>query len=614
MSTGFTISVWKNGALQYRGELAAPLLIGRQDPSRQEPDPLATGGRPVYVASSSDTAPGTPHRLIITHARDTAISRTALYVESRADGLALENRGTQRQAYATDQGNLGAGQRRLVPHAITVSLGADFRIELRNDVAEHEEYHSLPHATRPPSSSQSIPRQLLDATNTDTIDPASLTRWLQTTLEILEGALRGEAVYQRAAEAACALVQLDSARILLHHGQDWTPCGAVESSSPRERPWSRRLLAKMRAESRTVWKQPGGADSLLGTLGELDAAIASPILSGTGEIVGAIYGQRVTRGGQPALQQRDAMVLELLARLVAASLASRDLNNLRVRFDQFFTRDLSRRLLDDPALLKGRETLVTILFCDIRKFSSISGRLDAETLGRWIRDVMDTLSAQILAQAGVVVDYIGDEVLAMWGAPEPCDQHAELACRAALGMFAALPELNARWAPVLGEPFSFGIGIHTGRAQVGNTGSNQRFKYGPLGATVNLASRVQGATKLLRTPILLTSATHDLLTAGNLATRRLGAVRAVNIPDPVELFELSIQQPAPEDWRGMAHHYETALARYRTGDFREALDQSLQVLRTFPEDGPALNLVERAVPHILDPSLPFEPVWDLKSK
>ena len=104
----------------------------------------------------------------------------------------------------------------------------------------------------------------------------------------------------------------------------------------------------------------------------------------------------------------------------------------------------------------------------------------------------------MLRHQGVLVDFIGDEMLAMWGAPQEQPDHARRACRApALDMLACVSRLSDDWKDVIGEETTIGIGINTGPVSVGNTGTRRRFKYGPVGNTVNLASRIQGATKHL---------------------------------------------------------------------------------------------------------------------
>src|SRR5947207_6445892 len=105
-------------------------------------------------------------------------------------------------------------------------------------------------------------------------------------------------------------------------------------------------------------------------------------------------------------------------------------------------------------------------------------------------------------------------------------------------MLAALPALNERWQARLQVPMNIGVGINTGPAQVGNTSSRFKFKYGPLGNTVNLASRVQGLTKYLGCPLLMTKATREQLGAGFTA-RRVVKTRVVNIHEPVDLFEVA---------------------------------------------------------------------------
>src|SRR4051812_38517110 len=116
----------------------------------------------------------------------------------------------------------------------------------------------------------------------------------------------------------------------------------------------------------------------------------------------------------------------------------------------------------------------------------------------------------------------------MWGGPAQPPDQARLAGQAGLGHPAQLPHLDEPRAPVLGAPMGFGVGLNTGLARVGNTGTQRKFKYGPLGNSVNLASRVQGATKYLKAPLLVTKATHARLEGAMLA-RRVCGVRVVNI-------------------------------------------------------------------------------------
>ena len=227
----------------------------------------------------------------------------------------------------------------------------------------------------------------------------------------------------------------------------------------------------------------------------------------------------------------------------------------------------------------------------------------------WIGDVMGALSDCVLAHAGVLVDYIGDELVAMWGAPSAQPQHAGLACRAATDMLAALPELNARWQATLVEPMAFGIGINSGMARVGNTGSKHKFKYGPLGNTVNLASRVQGATKYLKAPILITGASRSRLGA-DYSVRRLCRVRVVNIEEPVELYELA--EPNRPGWDKLREGYESALAAFEQKNFRHAARVASALLEDWQDDGPSQLLLRASAPPkmLVSPDSDFDPVWE----
>jgi adenylate cyclase len=219
-----------------------------------------------------------------------------------------------------------------------------------------------------------------------------------------------------------------------------------------------------------------------------------------------------------------------------------------------------------------------------------------------------------MESSGVVVDYIGDGLLAMWNAPVEQADHAVRACRAALAMRAGLPELNGRWERRLGRTLGLGIGINSGPALVGNTGSHKKFKYGPLGHTVNLASRVEGATKHLGVSSLITGSTRELVGTG-FATRRLCRARVVGITGDVELHELHAESATP-DWLHRRESYERALSLYETGKWSEAAQAVFTILNGAPAgyDFPGLTLLSRAVECLKAPPESFDPVLELKSK
>lgn len=300
----------------------------------------------------------------------------------------------------------------------------------------------------------------------------------------------------------------------------------------------------------------------------------------------------------------------LLKARIGACLEKRRLREREL--EQIMPPDVARRYARHPDLLKeGRDAQVTVLFCDIRKFSRISDRLHPGETVAWLTDVMDELSECVFDHRGTLVDYIGDELMAMWGAPDEIPDHARLACLAAQAMQERLPRLNERWQHRLGVPVEIGIGLNSGVARVGNTGSSRRLKYGPLGGTVNLASRVQGATKYLRSNILVTGATKDLL-GDALLTRRLGTVRVRNIDEPVGLYE--VMRPSLPGALELKTTYEAALAEFENRRFHRATVLLGHILSSHSQDGPSLLLMSRAVRSLLDEPADFDPVWELPGK
>ena len=292
--------------------------------------------------------------------------------------------------------------------------------------------------------------------------------------------------------------------------------------------------------------------------------------------------------------------------------ASLERMRLREReYGRYFGPELARQILRNPQLIQeAREADVSVMFCDIRGFSRISERLDPAITVRWLSDVMAELTACVRRQHGVPVNYIGDELVAMWGAPEERDDHAVLACRAAFEILERLRAISGRWQKIIGEPTQVGIGINSGVAQVGNTGSSVKVVYGPLGNTVNLASRLQGATKYLGAQLLVTGGTQARLN-GEFLSRRLCQVRAINIKAPVALYELLADGAAGVP---LIDRYETALMHFEAQELPQAAALVSQLLVEHPQDGPSLLLMSRVVERLLRKGEDFSPVWDLPGK
>jgi adenylate cyclase len=439
--------------------------------------------------------------------------------------------------------------------------------------------------------------------------------WFQSTVSSLQSVAGSAGFLAEAAAALVRVVGLQSGRVLLRHGDGWQVVAAAGAGVADEK-WqaSRQILERVCAERRTFLRpahQPAGP----GGPAVVQEVVASPLLDSDDRVVGVLYGER--HRAEPALlfhPRVEAVLVETLACGVAAALARQKHEEAALRadlqFEQFFGRELARRLKEDPKLLEGRDAEVTLLFCDIRGFSRTAVALGPAGTARWINDVMGTLSRCVLDTGGTVVDYIGDELFAMWGAPQPQPDHALRAVAAACAMTKALAGLNKRWQDTLKAPMNIGVGVNTGRARVGNTGSELRFKYGPLGNAVNLASRVQGATKYLKCQVVATAATQQAMGSAY-PSRRVCRARLVGTDEAVDLFEVRDEVSAEKE--AFLLSSEAALDALEAGEFALAARRAGSLLESDPRDGPLLLVLARASAMLVQGGT-FDPVWQPPGK
>jgi adenylate cyclase len=604
MSISWELRVYENQNLVYSEAISGRAELGRQN----------KGEDPPYAMRQKDDL----CRVVIARLEEDFISRKHVLIEPLADDRFRLTNLSQRQVIRFADGRqLGPSASSEAPLPVVFTLGQK-TVRVQSVEAEDDDIHGLIEATVPPGGEEMLSRRFATLAvqgGSQALATEDLVRWIQATMGVLQSAASSMEFFPKAARAVVDLVGLDSGRVLLLDKGEWKV--QAQQSALRGRPDtsgrpSRQVLARVLKEKRTFWQTPaslGLEESLVG----VKAIVAAPILNPKGEVIGALYGDRRQAEGMMArpITKVEAMLVDLLASGLARVEHEQAALRARVQFEQFFPPQLARQLETRPELLRGQDVEVTILFCDIRGFSRVSERLGPERTVEWIGDVMGTLSECVQDHGGVLVDYIGDELMAMWGAPDEQPDHAEGACRAALAMHECRPTLNTRWQPVLQEEMSFGIGINTGMARVGNVGSKQKFKYGPLGNTVNLSSRVQGATKYLKTPVLITEATRSKLGPG-FATRRLCRVRVVNIADPVNLYELV--KAGDAQWERLKQTYEEALTAFENKQFRLSARRLGQLLDEHPNDGPSLVLMSRTVNCLVEEPETFDPVWQLPGK
>jgi len=222
---------------------------------------------------------------------------------------------------------------------------------------------------------------------------------------------------------------------------------------------------------------------------------------------------------------------------MSLGLAERD--RVRDLLDKNVSPAVAARLLREGAALGGEEREVTILFADLRGFTTLGENLPPPEVVSRLNRYLDRMSTVIEAEGGVIDKFIGDEIMALFGAPVDLTDAPDCALRAALGMRAALAAFNAELAAEGLPPLAFGVGLNTGRVVAGNIGSHRRLNYSVIGDAVNLASRLQSLT---RQP---TFAADIIVSAATLATaaspppvRPLGPVTVKGRVGAVEIFAL----------------------------------------------------------------------------
>jgi adenylate cyclase len=194
-------------------------------------------------------------------------------------------------------------------------------------------------------------------------------------------------------------------------------------------------------------------------------------------------------------------------------------------------------LMDGRVALGGESLRVTVLFTDIRSFTSISETMDPQNLVALLNEYFTEMVGIVMDEGGVVDKYIGDAIMAVFGAPVPKAGDAANAVRAAVRMRTALGVLNARLAARGVAPLRTGIGIHTGEVVAGNIGSERRMEYTVIGDAVNLASRLESNTKELGVNVLISEDTYAL-TRDTIVVRPMREITVKGRNRPVMTYEL----------------------------------------------------------------------------
>ncbi|MEX0936682.1 MAG: adenylate/guanylate cyclase domain-containing protein [Pirellulales bacterium] len=286
-----------------------------------------------------------------------------------------------------------------------------------------------------------------------------------------------------------------------------------------------------------------------------------------------------TPSTDPTDLRDDLKFTEVAAATLASLRQVRQLERRHAGLSQFFSPIVLDALADeDPSVvLAPRETEVTVLFCDLRGFARESEKSAGDLMGllKRVSQALGVTTHQILEHGGVVGDFQGDAAMGFWGWPLAQEDAAVRACRAALAIRKELEAASQRRGDL--ADFQMGLGIATGQAVAGKIGTVDQVKVTVFGPVVNLASRLEGMTKIVRAPILLDEATASRVrsqTAANeMRCRRLAVVRPAGMESAVEVNELL---PGERDFPALTGEhlaaYEAALDAFQSGDWSGAFE------------------------------------------
>jgi len=237
---------------------------------------------------------------------------------------------------------------------------------------------------------------------------------------------------------------------------------------------------------------------------------------------------------------------------------------------------------------------MTVLFSDIRGFTPISEQMDPAALTSFLNEYLTEMTNIVFAHEGVLDKYMGDAIMAFWGAPTDQPNHTELACRAACQMVARLRELQPAWSEQGLPPLNMGIGINTGPMTVGNVGSTMRFDYTVIGDAVNLASRLEGVNKEYGTNIIISNAVLERV-RGTFLVRYLDLIAVQGKQEPTAIYELIAPLDSQQDLPSalFLDTWDRAISLYKRRQFDAARAAFHQVLELRPGDPPSLVYLER---------------------
>jgi adenylate cyclase len=339
-------------------------------------------------------------------------------------------------------------------------------------------------------------------------------------------------------------------------------------------------------------------------------ALPSAVVAGAAMIIAGAVSWFAFRDGQvlidPVYPIGVLGIVYLSGTLLNYRLTETRQREIRQAFSLYLSPQYVEELAKNPEklVLGGEIRLMTVMFCDIRGFTTLSEGMTSHELGQLINEFLTPMTEIIMEHKGTIDKYIGDCIMAFWNAPLDDPDHAKNAVAAAQEMRQKLIELNRAWAAEGRRTLDVGIGINTGECSVGNFGSNQKFNYSLLGDPVNLSSRLEGLTKLYGVDLIIGEDTASRLDDPGLIELDLVAVKGKK--NAVRIYTLP---PHPMETQQYLARHDALLAAYRRRDWDAALNLLEDpVLAAERDMAPVYGLFRERIAQLKVEALPSD--WD----
>jgi len=278
-------------------------------------------------------------------------------------------------------------------------------------------------------------------------------------------------------------------------------------------------------------------------------------------------------------------------------IAAKDQKFIRGAFSKYVPRKVVDNLLENPEKLKlgGEEKVLSVIFTDIQGFTTISEKLPPTELVPLLNEYLTEMTDIVLENGGIIDKFLGDGIIAEFGAPLPLPHHADAAVVTGLRMLKRLDELCIMWKEKGVPQLKCRVGINSGNVIVGNMGSSQVFDYTVIGDTVNLASRLESANKQYGTYFMVSQSTFEMLTPGKFRSRVLDIIKVKGKTQPVKVYNVVgyLEDAVPQSMLDYCRLYEEAFALYLEKNFAKANELFDQALQIMPDDKATKEMLRR---------------------